>query len=215
MTGWAWHDWLSLHSWEKITSWAHRAVLAHSKSGARMKTACTKILLLCAVFIFVLWPLLLQTEDWSSDVTGGQTLVSSWLPAVCWMPCLAPSWSPALSKATFERRALTAGAQRAAPLPSCTTPSYVGHVVLISEALMWAGNLVLTLFFPHTLQQLFKDSMRSVLWTWCGGKWSCWEFKLSFSLVCVNCVNLWTELIHKLISYSCQAIPSNSHWNKQ
>lgn len=103
---------------------------------------------MCSVFIFVLWPLLLQTEDRSSDVTGGQTLPSSWLPAVCSMPCLAPLWSPALSKATFERRALTAGAQHAAPLPSYTTPSYVGHVVLISEALMRAGNLVLTLFFP-------------------------------------------------------------------
>lgn len=78
---------------------------------------------MCSVFIFVLWPFLLQTEDWSSDVTDGRTLPSGWLPAVCSMPSLAPSWSPALSKATFERRVLTTGVQQ--PLCHRTLPLHM------------------------------------------------------------------------------------------
>lgn len=119
----------------------------------------------CSIFNFVLWPLRLQTEDRSPDVTDGQTLPSTWLPAVCSMPYWAPSRSPALSKATFERRLCSVAREEssrnrsaAAPLPSYTAPPYVGHVVL-SEALMRAGNLVWTLFFPLALQQLLKDSM--------------------------------------------------------
>lgn len=48
------------------------------------------------------------------------------------------------------------------------------------------------------------------------GNWKCQEFKLIFSLLCVNWVNFWIALIHKLISsYRCRAVAWNSHYNKQ
>lgn len=134
----------------------HRAVLAHSKSGARMRAACIKILLLLLSYA-LFWFLFFGPS--SSKLKAGHQLSqmarSSWLPAVC----LAPSWSPALCKATFERRLCSVAWEEsfhsrsaAAPLP------YVGLVVVINEALVWAGNLVLTLFFPSPLCGSFLKS---------------------------------------------------------
>lgn len=205
---------------KELISWAHRAILAHSdKPVAGTRAACITILLLRASSSFLVF------GPSSSKLRTGHQTAGPCHPAVSSLPSLAPSRSPALSEDVFERR-LRGVAQGES---SCSgsagspfavvrwyvTPPYVGRAVLISEALDVSWERV----FSHLLNLFFPlwSSLSKTRWNPCyeletGGKWNCREFKLSFSLLCINRVNFWIALIHKLISsYRCQTIPSNSH----
>lgn len=164
------------------------------------------VVVLCCFDFYSLAPL----PNWGL-VIRCQVARSSWLLAVGSLACLAPSWSPALSKAMFESRLCSVAwgesshnGSAAALLPSCATLPSVGHLVLINEALVWAGKLFLTLSLPpHPL-------CGSFLKTWW---YQCYELEVgqsgvvessNFSLLCVNLCKLheplnwihtWTHLL--------------------
>lgn len=132
----------------------------------------------------------------SSKLRTGHQMARSCHPAVSLLFARCPPWP------------------RRGPLPS--PGMYAGHALLISEALMWAGNVFylrhLFFFFFPLWSSFSKTRWNPRYKLEIGGKWNCGEFQLSFSLLCVNWVNFWIALIHKLISsYRGQAIPSDGH----